>query len=55
MDQDIKKNLTKNWFKILQEIICKDIEEIENRKDIFEIYGHLFPEKTFFSYFLNQL
>ena len=37
MDQDIKKNLTKNWFKILQEIICKDIEEIENRKDIFEI------------------
>ena len=34
MDQDLKKNLTKNWFKILQEIICKDIEEIENRKNI---------------------
>ena len=37
MDQDLKKNLTKNWFKILQEIICKDIEEIENRKNIFQI------------------
>ena len=37
MNQDIKKKITKNWFKILQEIICKDIEEIENSKNIFQI------------------
>ena len=37
MDINIKKKLTKNWFKILQEIICKDIEQIERKKNIFKI------------------
>jgi len=37
MEFDIKKKLTKNWFKILQEVICKDIEEIENKNNIFKI------------------
>ena len=35
MDKNINKKLASNWFKILQDIICKDIEEIENKKNIF--------------------
>ena len=35
MDINIKKKLTRNWFKILQEIVCKDVEQIEKRKNIF--------------------
>ena len=35
MDKEIKKKLAKNWFKILQDIICENIEEIENKKKIF--------------------
>ena len=31
MEEDIKKKLTKNWFKILQDMICKEIEEFENK------------------------
>ena len=27
MDLDIKKDLTSSWFKLLQEAICKDINE----------------------------
>jgi coproporphyrinogen III oxidase len=30
MDKDIKKKLSRNWFKILQDIICNEIESIEN-------------------------
>ena len=36
MDIKTKKNLTKNWFKTLQNLICKDIEEIEGKKNIFK-------------------
>ena len=36
MDTIIKKKLVKNWFKVLQDIICKDIEELENKKNIFK-------------------
>ena len=36
MDTKIKKKLVKNWFKVLQDIICKDIEELENKKNIFK-------------------
>ena len=36
MNEDIKKNIVKNWFKILQNVICRDIEEIENKKNIFK-------------------
>ena len=32
MDLQVKKKITRNWFKILQEVICKDIEEIEKKK-----------------------
>ena len=31
MEIDIKKKLVKNWFKILQDVICYDIEEIEKK------------------------
>ena len=32
MNKEIKKKLASNWFKLLQNIICDDIEKIENRK-----------------------
>ncbi len=32
MDLEIKKNITSNWFKLLQNIICNDIINIENKK-----------------------
>ena len=32
MEIDLKKKLVRNWFKILQDMICFDIEEIENNK-----------------------
>ena len=35
MDTNLKKTLTKNWFKILQDTLCNEIEEIENKKKIF--------------------
>ena len=30
MDIDIKKDLTSNWFKLLQNAFCNDINELEN-------------------------
>jgi len=36
MNKNIKKKIVKNWFKILQNIICHDIEELENKKNIFK-------------------
>ena len=32
MNKEIKKKLASNWFKLLQNIICDDIEKIENKK-----------------------
>ena len=32
MDIDIKKNLTSNWFKLLQNAICDDIVKLERNK-----------------------
>ena len=32
MNKEIKKKLTSNWFRLLQHIICNDIEELENKK-----------------------
>ena len=29
MDQIIKKKLVRNWFKTLQDVLCKEIEELE--------------------------
>ena len=37
MNEQLKKKLTSNWFKILQESICKDIEKLEGRKKIFKL------------------
>jgi len=36
MEQEIKKKLTRNWFKLLQDLICIEIEKIENKKNIFK-------------------
>ena len=36
MDIEIKKKLASNWFKLLQNIICDDIEKIENNKTKFK-------------------
>ena len=35
MNNQLKKSMTKNWFRLMQETICQDIEEIENKKKIF--------------------
>ena len=32
MDKEIKKKIASNWFKLLQNIICDDIEKIERKK-----------------------
>ena len=32
MDKEIKIKLTRNWFKLLQNTICNDIEKLENKK-----------------------
>ena len=32
MDKEIKKKLARNWFKLLQKVICGDIEKLEKNK-----------------------
>ena len=32
MNKEIKQKLASNWFKLLQDIICNDIEKIEKHK-----------------------
>jgi len=32
MDKEIKKKLASNWFKLLQNTICNDIEKLEKGK-----------------------
>jgi len=32
MNKEIKKGLARNWFKLLQDVICSDIEKLENNK-----------------------
>jgi len=32
MNEEIKKKIVKNWFKILQNVICLEIEELEGKK-----------------------
>ena len=36
MDKEIKKKLASNWFKLLQDDICSNIEELENSKKKFK-------------------
>ena len=35
MDSNIKKKLVSNWFKVLQDMICFEIEKIEKNKKKF--------------------
>ncbi len=35
MNEQLKKKLASNWFKILQDSICGDIEKLEGKKKIF--------------------
>ena len=37
MEEIIKKKLSRNWFKTLQEVICNEIEELEGNNNIFQI------------------
>ena len=37
MEISSKKNIVKNWFVILQDIITNDIEKLENKKNVFKI------------------
>ena len=32
INKENKKKIARNWFKLLQEVICKDIEKLENHK-----------------------
>ena len=34
MEPEIKKKLCRNWFKILQDVICREIEQIEKKKNL---------------------
>ena len=36
MKKNLKKELAKQWFKILEEIICINIEELEKNKILFK-------------------
>ena len=36
MDKEIKKRISRNWFKLLQNSICNDIEKLENNKKKFK-------------------
>jgi coproporphyrinogen III oxidase len=36
MDEIIKKKLARNWFKTLQEVLCKEIEELEGGTKLFK-------------------
>ena len=36
MNEELKKNLARDWFKILQDMLCLEIEKIEKNKVIFE-------------------
>ena len=35
MDKEIKKKLARNWFKILQDVICNEIENLDNSSSKF--------------------
>ena len=60
MDIDIKKDLTSNWFKLLQNAICDDISNIENNKikfidsNLAKLSDMLFNQKSW-SKFLNSI
>ena len=37
MNKNIKQGIARNWFKLLQDIICHDIEKLENQKIKFKL------------------
>ena len=46
METNIKKKLAKNWFKTLQDMVCFEIEEIENnKKNLLQIIGKKIKKK----------
>jgi len=46
MDLNIKKDLASNWFKLLQDSICNDINLLENNKINFKSYNWKRNKKT---------
>ena len=36
MDNEIRKDLASNWFKLLQDAICDDISKLEKNKTKFK-------------------
>ena len=44
MDEIIKKKLARNWFKTLQEVLCKEIEELEGGSKLFKYKNLQFYE-----------
>ena len=64
MNKEIKQKIVSDWFKILQDLICKEIESIEGKKSIFKsewlnsekkiivqnIFEYFFP--VFFNFWL---
>ena len=59
MDIELKKKLVRNWFKILQNAICDDINKLENNKTKFKLKkimvdkeNNIFKSK-FLQYVLN--
>ena len=45
MEKDLKKSLTKNWFKTLQDLICMEVEEIESKSIKFKTINWLRNKK----------
>jgi coproporphyrinogen III oxidase len=37
MNKEIKQGLARNWFKLMQDVICNDIEKLENQKIKFKL------------------
>ena len=52
MEKEIKKKLTSNWFKLLQNIICEDIEKIENKKIKFKSKKFFFDAEIMIIFYL---
>ena len=48
MEENIRKKLARNWFLTIQELICHEIENIENGSSYFKTvsYTHLRAHET---------
>ena len=46
MDKEIKKRLARNWFKLIQDVICFEIENLEKKnKKFFKKKWQRTPDK----------